>query len=158
MRVTSTGPSLASKDHSYEQSIILSILKRGYYRPQVNVGTLHGRLIFVGPSLPSKDHSYEHSVIPTILKRGYYRPQVNVGPCQHLQAHLASFMLEHHCHPIIDVSLIITAHFSGGSILSTFSPFVQVEFMSLTYSSFPRRFHSFDMFLLFEEGPYLHHM
>ena len=37
-RVTSTGPSLASKDHSWEQSVIScnTILKRGYYHPQVS--------------------------------------------------------------------------------------------------------------------------
>ena len=37
VRVTYVGPSLAIKDHSHEQSVILAILKRGYYRPQVNV-------------------------------------------------------------------------------------------------------------------------
>ena len=81
MRVTSAWPSLASKDHSHEQSVIPAILKRGYYHPQVNVGTLHARVISVGPSLASMYHSHEHSVIPSILKRGYYHPQVNVGPC-----------------------------------------------------------------------------
>ena len=83
-RVTFAGPSLASKDHSHAQSVILIILKRGYYRPQVNVGTLHARVISAGSSLPSKDHSHAQSVIPSILKRGYYRPQINFGPCQHL--------------------------------------------------------------------------
>ena len=78
----------------------------------MNVGTLHARVMYVGNSLASKDHSHEQSVITAILKRGYYHPQVNVGPCQHLQEHLASFMMEHHCHLIIDVSLIITPHFS----------------------------------------------
>ena len=78
MRVTSVGPSLASKDHSHEHSVIPSILKRGYYRPQMNVGTLHARVISTGTSLSSKDHSHEQSVIPTILKRGYYHPQINV--------------------------------------------------------------------------------
>ena len=38
-RVTSVGPSLASKDHSHAQSVISAILKRGYYRPQVNLRT-----------------------------------------------------------------------------------------------------------------------
>ena len=108
MRVTYAKPSLASKDQSHEHSVIPAILKRGYYVPQVKVCTLHVRVISAGPCLPSKDHSHEHSAILAILKRGYYPPQVNVGPCQHLQAHLAYFTLEHHCHPIIDVSLIIT--------------------------------------------------
>ena len=71
-------------DHSHEHSVIPAILKRGYYRPQVNVGTLHARVISTGKSLASKDHSHEQSVIPAILKRGYYHPQVNVGPCQHI--------------------------------------------------------------------------
>ena len=88
------------------------------------MGTLHTRVTSARPSLASKDHSHAQSVIVAILKRGYYRPQVNVGPCQHIQVHLASFMLEHHCHPIINVSLIITPPFLGGSILSTYSPFV----------------------------------
>ena len=114
--------------------------------------------ILQGHPLTSKDHSHAHSVIPSILKRGYYRPQVNVEPCQHLRAHLASFMLEHHCHPIIDVSLIITPHFLEGSILSTCSPFVRGGLIYLTCSSFPRGVHIFDLFLLFEESPYLHHL
>ena len=84
MRLTFARPSLASKDHSHEQSVISSILKRGYYHPQEKVGTLHERVISTGTSLPSKDHSHEQSVIPSILKRGYYRPQVNFGPCKHL--------------------------------------------------------------------------
>ena len=69
MRVTSVGPSLASKYHSHEHNVIPSILKRVCYRPQVNVGTLHVILISTGPSLASKDHSHEHSFIPVILKR-----------------------------------------------------------------------------------------
>ena len=36
-QVASIGPSLATKDHSHEQSVIPSILKRGYYHPQTNV-------------------------------------------------------------------------------------------------------------------------
>ena len=121
----------------------------------MNVGTLHARVTSTGPSLASKDHSHEQSVIPAILKRGYYHPQVNSGPCQYLQAYLASFMLENHCHPIIDVSLIITPHFLGGSILSTCSPFVRGGFIYLTCSSFPRRVHIFDLFFLSEESLYL---
>ena len=78
MRVTFTGLSLAIKDHSHEQIVIPAILKRGCYRPQVNVGTLRVRVISVGSSLASKDHSHEKNVISSILKRGYYRPQVNV--------------------------------------------------------------------------------
>ena len=58
-RVISAGPSLASKDHSHEQSVIPTILKRGYYHPQVNVGTPHARVASAGPSLDSKDHSQE---------------------------------------------------------------------------------------------------
>ena len=121
----------------------------------MNVGTLHGRVTSTRPSLSSKDHSHEHSVIPAILKRGYYCPQVNFRPCQHLHLQLASFMLEHHYHPIIDVSLITTPHFPGGSILSTCSPFVWGVFISSTCSSFQRRVHIFDLFLLSEESPYL---
>ena len=79
----------------------------------MNVGTLHARVTSAGPSLGSKNHSHEQSVIYAILKRGYYGPQVNVEPCQHIQVHLTSFMLEYHCHPIIDVSLIITPPFLG---------------------------------------------
>ena len=124
VRVISVGPSLASKDHSHEQSVIPAILKRGYYHPQVNVGTLHARVTSACPSLASKDRSHEQSVIPTILKRGYYHPKVNFRPYQHLQVHFSSFMLERHYHPIIDVYLIITPHFLGGSTLSTCSPFV----------------------------------
>ena len=123
----------------------------------MNVDTLHARVTSAGPSLASKDHSHEQSVIPTILKRGHYRPQVNVGPCQHLQKYLASFILELHCHPIINASLIITPPFQGGSISSTCSPFVRGELISLTCSSFPRRVHIFDLFLLSKESPYLHH-
>ena len=39
MRVNSTGPALASQDHSQEQSVISckTILKRQYFHPQVNV-------------------------------------------------------------------------------------------------------------------------
>ena len=91
--------------------------------PQMNVGALHARVTYAGPSLSSKDHSHEQSVIPAILKRGYYHTQVNVGPSQHIQAHLASFMLDNHCHPIINVRLIITPYFSRGFILSTCLPF-----------------------------------
>ena len=69
MRVTSAGPSLASKDHSHEQSVIPSILKRGYYRPKVNVGTLHARVISAGPSLASKDHSHEQSIMQLWLSQ-----------------------------------------------------------------------------------------
>ena len=111
VRVTSGGLSLASKEHSHEQSVVPAILKRGYYHPQVNVGIIYVRVASAGPSLASKDHSHEQSVIPSILKRGYYRPQVNVKPCQHLSS-------------IIDVNLMINTHFLGGSILSTCSPFV----------------------------------
>ena len=64
-------------------------------------------------------------------------------------------MLEYHYHPIMDFSLIITPHFLGGSILSTFSPFVQGEFISSTCSSFPRIVHIFYFFFLSEEIPYL---
>ena len=58
MRLTSIGPSLAIKDHPHEHSVIPAILERGYYRPQVNVGTLHARVEYSGPSLSSKDHSH----------------------------------------------------------------------------------------------------
>ena len=59
MRVTSAGPSLSSKDHSHEQSVIPTILERRYYHLQVNVSTLHARVASIGPSLASKDHSHE---------------------------------------------------------------------------------------------------
>ena len=110
-RVTSIGPSLTSNGHSHEQSVIASILKRGYYHSQVNVGTLHARVAFVGLSLASKDHSHEQSVIPAILKRGYCCPQVNVGPCHHIQEYLASFILDLQFHPMINDSLIINPPF-----------------------------------------------
>ena len=58
---------------------------------------------------------------------------------------------------IIDDNLIMTPHFSGGSILSTCFPFVQGGFTSLTYYSFPRRVHIFNLFLISEESPYIHH-
>ena len=41
---------ILSKDHSHEQSVIPAILKRGYYRPQVNAGTLYVRVASVGKS------------------------------------------------------------------------------------------------------------
>ena len=150
MRVIFVEPSFACKDHSHENSVIPAILKRGYYVPQVKFCTLHAIVISAGPCLPSKDHSHEHSVILAILKRGYYPPQVNVGPCQHLQVCLASFMLEHHFHPIIGVSLIITPNFLGGCILSTYSTFARGGFIVLTSSLFSRIVHIFDLFLLFE--------
>ena len=77
-RVTSIGPSLASKNHSHEHMVIHAILERGYYRPQVNVSTLHARVASAGPSLASKDDHHEQSVIPAIVKKGYYRTQINV--------------------------------------------------------------------------------
>ena len=121
--------------------------------------TLHVRVTSAGPCSASKDHCHEQSGISckTILKRGYYRLQVNVEPCQHLQAYLASFILELHCHPIVNGSLIITPPFQGGSISSTSAPFVRGGFISLTCSSFPRRVHIFGLSLFSEESPYLHH-
>ena len=121
--------------------------------------TLHARVTSAGSSLDNKDHSREQSVISckTILERWYYHPQVNVIPCQHLQAYLSSYILEHHCHLIINNSLIITPPFQGGSIPSTNSLFVWGGSISSACSSFPRRVHIFDLFLLSEESPYLHH-
>ena len=123
--------------------------------PQLNVGTLDVSVKSIGPSLTSKDHSHEHSVIPAILKRGYYRPQVNVRSCQHIQVHLASFMLEHHFHPIIYVALSSLPIFWGdpyyqsspplfedGLCLRPVLPF-RGESISLTCSSFPKRVHIF---------------
>ena len=103
--------------------------------------TLHARVMSAGPSLASKDHSQEKIVIfyNTIFKRGYYHPQVNVRHCQHVQAHFPSFILELHSHPII------TPPFQGGNISSTYSLFVRGGFISLTSSSFSRRFHMFDL-------------
>ena len=121
----------------------------------MNVGSLHVRLISARPSLPSKDHSHEQSVILVILKRRYCHPQINVRDCQHILVYLASSMLEHHYHPIIDVSLIITPHFLGGSILSTYSPFLQGGFIVSTCSSFSRIVHIFDLLLLSKESPHL---
>ena len=129
VRVTFVGPSLAIKDNSHAHSVIPAILKRGYYCPQVNVSTLPTRVASAGPSLDSKDHSHEHIVILSILKRGYCHPQINVKPSS-----LSS---------IIDVSLIITPHFLGGSILSTCSPFVRGGFIVLTCSYFSRIVHIF---------------
>ena len=40
---------------------------------------------------------------------------------------------------------------------STFSPFVREGFISSTCSSFSRRVCIFELFLLFEESPYIHH-
>ena len=130
VRVTYSGPSLASKDNSHEQSVILSILKRGYYRPQVNVGTLHARVASARPSLASKDHSHEHSVISAILKRGYYRLLVNVGP-------LSTSVIHHRCQ----------FHYH--------SPFVgRIHIIDLLPLC-PRRVHVFDLIFLSKEIPYL---
>ena len=59
VRVTSGGLSLASKEHSHEQSVVPAILKRGYYHPQVNVGIIYVRVASAGKSLARKDHSHE---------------------------------------------------------------------------------------------------
>ena len=67
MRLTIAGTSLASKDHSHEHSVIPYILERGYYRPQVNVSTLHARVAFARPSLAGKNCSHEQSVIPAVI-------------------------------------------------------------------------------------------
>ena len=60
VRVTSIGPSLASKDHSHEDSVISykTILKRGYYRPQVNVGPRQYRQAYLASFI--LEHHYRH--------------------------------------------------------------------------------------------------
>ena len=83
-----------------------------------------------GPSLASKGHSQEQSVIFT-----QDHPQERIT--------------------VINDSLIITPRFQGGSI-STCSPIVRGGFISFTCSSFMRRVHIFDLFLLSEKGPYHH--
>ena len=124
-RVTSTRPSLASKDQYYEYIVIPSILKRGYYHPHLNVGTLHVVVTSVEPSLASK--ATPMNIVLYLQDNPQERILSSTSECQTLSAYSSILFLFHtgaSLSSVIDDNLIITPHFLGGSILSTSSPFI----------------------------------
>ena len=82
--------------------------------------TLHEFIILMSLLIRISGYNEIEMILP-IGTLGYdirytseYIPKLQIHQhCQHLQEHLAYFILEDHCHPIIDASIIISSPFMG---------------------------------------------